>query len=95
MKKLLKLIAVNLCIAVTAVVLYSPGLVALRLSDYSIFRAGMSIIAALVLTALFFLSNIALLKGPNQKPVMLEDVPDLEKAKNKIGRASCRERVSS
>ena len=82
LKKLLKLIAVNLCIAVTAVVLYSPGLVALRLSDYSIFRAGMSIIAALVLTALFFLSNIALLKGPNQKPVMLEDVPDLEKAKN-------------
>ena len=44
LKRLLKLIAVNLCIAVTAVVLYSPGLVALRLSDYSIFRAGMSII---------------------------------------------------
>ncbi len=82
MKKLIKLIAVNLCIAAAAVILYSPGLVGLRLSDYSIFRAGMSIIAALLLIIIFFLANITLLKGPDQKPVVLEDVSDLEKAKN-------------
>ena len=82
LKKIMKLIAVNLGIAVLAVILYSPGLIGLRLSDYSIFRAGMSIIAALVLIAVFFLANITLLKDPDQKPVTLEEVPDLEKAKN-------------
>lgn len=82
MKKIIKLIIVNLGIAATAVILYSPGLVALRLSDYSIFRAGMSIIAALALTAVFFLANIKLLKGPDQSPVTPEDITDLEKAKD-------------
>lgn len=82
MRKLLKLTAVNLGIAAAAVILYSPGLVALRLSDYSIFRAGMSIIAALALIAVFFLANIRLLRAPDHKPVTLDEVPDLEKAKN-------------
>lgn len=81
MKKYIKLIAANLCIVLTAVVLYSPGLICLRISDYSIFRAGMSIIAALVLIAVFFLVNLRLLKDPDRIPVMLEDVPDLDKAK--------------
>lgn len=81
MKKYIKLIAANLCIVLTAVVLYSPGLICLRISDYSIFRAGMSIIAALVLIAVFFLINLRLLKDPDRIPVMLEDVPDLDKAK--------------
>ena len=88
MNKYLKLIAANLCIVVAAVLLYSPGLVDLRISDYSIFRAGMSIIAALFLIFLFFLINIRLLKEPERKPVTLEDVPDLEKAKA-ILRAHC------
>lgn len=88
MNKYLKLIAANLCIAVTAVILYSPGLVNLRISDSSIFRAGMSIIAAFLLILLFFLINIWLLKEPQHKPVTLEDVPDLEKAKA-ILRAHC------
>lgn len=81
MKKYIKLIAANLCIVLTAVVLYSPGLICLRISDYSIFRAGMSIIAALVLIAVFFLVNLRLLRDPDRIPVMLEDVPDLDKAK--------------
>lgn len=81
MKKYIKLIAANLCIVLTAVVLYSPGLICLRISDYSIFRAGMSIIAALALIAVFFLVNLRLLKDPDRIPVMLEDVPDLDKAK--------------
>lgn len=88
MKKYLKLIAANLCIVVIAVILYSPGLVNLRLSDYSIFRAGMSIIAAFILIIIFFLINIKLLKEPERKPIMLEDVSDLEKAKD-ILRAHC------
>lgn len=41
----------------------------------------MSIIAALVLIAVFFLVNLRLLKDPDRIPVMLEDVPDLDKAK--------------
>lgn len=81
MKKYIKLIVANLCIVLTAVVLYSPGLICLRISDYSIFRAGMSIIAALALIAVFFLVNLRLLKDPDRIPVMLEDVPDLDKAK--------------
>lgn len=88
MKKLLKLITANLTIAVIAVVLYSPGLVNLRLSDYSIFRAGMSVIAALLLILADILINIRLLKEPDQKPVMLEDVRDLDKAKE-ILRSHC------
>ncbi len=81
MKRYLKLITANLCIVTAAVILYSPGLLCLRISDYSIFRAGMSIIAALALTAIFFLVNLKLLKAPEQRPLSLEDVPDLEKAK--------------
>ncbi len=88
MKKYLTLITANLTIAVIAVVLYSPGLVNLRLSDYSIFRAGMSIIAALLLILAFFLVNIRLLKEPDRRPVTLEDVHDLDKAKD-ILRSHC------
>ena len=82
MKKYLKLAAADLCIAAAAVVLYSPGLVNLRLSDYSIFRAGMSIIAAVILVIFFFLINIRFLKETEQKPITLEDVPNLERAKD-------------
>ena len=88
MKKYIKLILANLSIAIAAVILYSPGLVNLRLSDYSIFRAGMSIIAALLLILSFFLVNIRLLKEPDRKPVTLDDVHDLDKAKD-ILRSHC------
>lgn len=82
MKRFLKLAAANLCIAAAAVILYSPGFLCLRISDYSIFRAGMSIIAALGLIAVFFFVNLRLLKEPDKKPVLLEDVPNLEKARD-------------
>lgn len=82
MKKYLKLILANLSIAAAAVILYSPGLINLRLSDHSIFRAGMSIIAALLLILSFFLVNIRLLREPDQDPVLLDDVHDLDKAKD-------------
>lgn len=82
MKKYLNLIAANLGIVVAAVFLYSPGLLCLRITDYSIFRAGMSIIAALALVSAFFLVNIKFLKTPAQRPVLPEDVVDLENAKD-------------
>ena len=59
MNKYIKLLAVNFCIAGTAVFLYSPGLLCLRLSDESVFRAGMSILAAPALMGAFFFANTA------------------------------------
>ena len=88
MKKYIKLILANLSIAAAAIVLYSPGLINLRLSDYSIFRAGMSIIAALLLILAFFLINIRLLREPDRNPVLLDDVHDLDEAKD-ILRSHC------
>lgn len=82
MKKYVSLIIANLCIVVAAVILYSPGLVCLRITDASIFRAGMSIIALLALVAIFLWVNIRLLKEPRRKPILPEEVLDLEKAKD-------------
>lgn len=82
MKKYLKLLIANLCVAAAAVILYSPGLLCLRLADESIFRAGMSIIAALALIGVFFASNIHFLKEPSQRPVLAENVLDLDNAKD-------------
>ena len=47
-KKYVKLIAIDIALAIIVVVLYSPGLMALRVTDESIFRAGMSILAGLL-----------------------------------------------
>lgn len=52
-KKLIKYIASTLGIAATAVVAYSPGLLALRLTDLSIIRATMSIMTGVLLTGGF------------------------------------------
>lgn len=82
MKKYIKLIAANLCIVIAAVILYSPGLLNLRVTDYSIFRAGLSILAVPALLGSCFLVNIRLLRGPSQKPLLQEDIPGLESAKN-------------
>ena len=53
-KKYIKLVAIDIAIAIIVVILYSPGL-ALPVTDESIFRAGMSILAGL--TALHFLQR--------------------------------------
>lgn len=82
MKKYIKLIAANLCIAAAAVILYSPGLLCLRITDYSIFRAGMSVIGLLALISAFFTVNLRFLKKPRQRPVLTEDVVDLEQTKD-------------
>lgn len=72
----------NLGIVIAAVIVYSPGLLCLRPTDESIFRAGMSIITALALLFILFLTNINFLKEPSQKPVSAEEVLDLENAKD-------------
>lgn len=82
MKKYIKLIAANLCIAAAAVILYSPGLLCLRITDYSIFRAGMSVIGLLALISAFFTVNIRFLKKPQQRPVLTENILDLEQTKD-------------
>lgn len=82
MKKYIKLITANLCIAAAAVILYSPGLLCLRITDASIFRAGMSVIGLLGLISLFFLINVRLLRKPQQQPVLAEDILDLEQTKD-------------
>ncbi len=56
-KKLIKYLIKTGVIAGVAVVAYSPGLIALSLFDASIFKAGMSIIIGVALTAGFGIST--------------------------------------
>lgn len=81
MKKYTKLIIADILIAAAAVILYSPGLVNLRITDYSIFRAGMSVIAGIVLVGVFFYINIRMLHEPKKIQINTESVSDLDKAK--------------
>ena len=80
-KKIGTMIAINLGIVVAAVVLYSPGMLCLRITDENIFRAGTSVIAMLLLVSIFLFTNIRLLKGPPKKLILPEDEIDIEKAK--------------
>lgn len=82
MKKYGTMIVANLCIVIAAVVLYSPGLICLRITDESIFRAGTSVIALLALVSIFFFVNIRLLKEPPKRPILPEDAADLGKARD-------------
>lgn len=82
MKKIIKLIASNLFIVITAVILYSPGLLCLRITDYSIFRAGMSIISLIALVCLFFFINIRFLKEPSNRPILPGEVQSLESVRD-------------
>ena len=81
MKKYIWLFAANVILAVIAVILYSPGLVALRPSDPGIFRAGMSIIAGIALVAGFLFVNVRSLAKPKQILVSRDEVASLEDAR--------------
>lgn len=81
MKKYLELFVVDIALAITAVVLYSPGLIALRISDESIFRAGMSILAGLALICVFLYVNTRALMGPRPVHIEPDEACDLDKAK--------------
>ncbi len=80
MNKYIKLVLFNAIIAATAVICYSPGLINLRLSDESIFRAGMSIIMALILISVFFYGNYQMLSKKEQKFITRENISDIDKA---------------
>ncbi len=81
MRKYLKIFGINVGVGAAAIVLYSPGLLALRVTDYSIFRAGMSIIAGILLAAVFLYSNIRFLRGPKKRQVDIKEISDIEAAK--------------
>ena len=88
-KRYLKLLAIYVLIAVALVVIYAPWGLYLRPSDYSILRAGMSIVSGVALGGVFVTSTYLLLKDPDVKllepaEVMSEDevLPVLEEYEN-------------
>lgn len=81
MSKYIKMFIADIGIAVAAVVLYSPGLIALRISDESIFRAGMSVLAGLALICIFLYVNISSLMGPRPVHIEPDETYDLDQAK--------------
>lgn len=81
MKKYIKVFGINIGVGAAAIILYSPGLLGLRVTDYSIFRAGMSIIAGVLLASVFLYTNIRFLKGPKMKQIDMKEISDIESAK--------------
>jgi len=71
MNKNVKLILTDIGLAAAAVIMYSPGLLALRPSDPSILRAGCSILGALVLGYGFIRTNVVNSIG-TRNPLSLE-----------------------
>lgn len=85
MKRYARLAAIYVFIALAVVLLYAPWGLALRPWDYSILRAGLSIIAAVALAGAFVTSTYLALKDPEVKlleptKIMADDevVPVLE-----------------
>ena len=78
-KRIVKIIILNSIIIVCAVVTYSPGLLGWYPNDPSVFKAGMSILIALFLGALFLYGNSRILS--DEKPVLTNDVRDLTQVK--------------
>lgn len=68
-KQIMKIIVLDIILAVTTIVLYSPGLISLRATDESILRAGLSIILIPVLLFLFWVVNSPLLHHKSVKSV--------------------------
>lgn len=81
MKKYIKILAADIAIAITAVFLYSPGLLCLRITDESIFRAGMSVLAGLGLLALFLYLHLRALRAPEPAHMEPDEARDPEKAR--------------
>ena len=78
--KYTKVLLFNMIIVAIAVFCYSPGFWDLRLSDESIFRAGMSIIMALVLGAACVYGNYQMLGKKEYQKITREDISDIDKA---------------
>ncbi len=76
MKNIWKILLLNLSIAAAAVICYSDGLLALRVTDPNIIRAGLSILSGLGLGAGLVGGNVALLKAPGKPKVLALKSPD-------------------
>ena len=81
MKKYILLLIENIGIAIAAVLIYSPGFLALRISDYNIFRAVMSVTAAVGLVLVFCLVNYRALAAPKRYQVEMTDIKGVPEAK--------------
>jgi hypothetical protein len=75
-KRYLRLFATYILIAVAIVLLYAPWALALRPTDYSILRAGMSIIAGVALAGVFGASTYFALKDPDVKMLKPSKIMD-------------------
>ena len=83
-KKLIKYIASTLGIAAVAVVAYSPGLLALRLTDLSIIRATMSIMTGVLLTSGFGYSTYRFILPDKKQIKTLTAKIDITKLAEKL-----------
>lgn len=72
MKNIFKIISLNLNIAIIAIIGYSPGFLNLRLSDESVFRAGMSIILGLFLLIIGIIANLRFI-SPKSKRIYISN----------------------
>ena len=80
MKNKEKIVILNILIIIVAIVCYSPGILNLRPSDDSIFRAGMSIMMAFGLGFAFFYGNYELLRDKPLPKIDRSDIMNIEQA---------------
>jgi len=80
MNKLLKILGLNGAIAILAIIIYSPGLLALYPTDISILKAGTSILSGIGLLSAFGIGNLKIL-NPKQKLLLTTKINDFEEAK--------------
>ncbi len=78
MKRYIRLAALYVFIAVAIVLLYAPWALALRPTDISIVRAGLSIVCGIALVGVFFTGTYLTLKEPDQKLLTPGDVTKAE-----------------
>lgn len=81
MKKYLILLMKNLGIAAAAVILYSPGFVGLRISDFNIIRAVMSVTAGVGLVIVFGIVNYRALAAPKHRLIEAVDIKGVSEAR--------------
>ena len=81
-------------IGVAAVIVYSPGLMALSPMDPSILRAGASLIAGVLMCAGLGVSTHLAMRDERRYVPLGSGAQSVDpQVASKIGRASCRERV--
>lgn len=73
MKKVFCCIGLNFSIALVAVLCYSPGFWGLSLSSASIFKAGMTIIMAMILLTAFVIGNKSIFFEKEEKRIVSKD----------------------